>query len=427
MKKRVGFLIDSLTYFKLFGPVIEEALRSGLDVHLLLRDLPQVRKGPKGYQWPDPAKIPAFSGGEPRVHQWRSDESLLTVCEGEGLEAVFSVWLFPRDYALCRALRARGVRWVALQHGTEYLVQPAPTLLGPDATCMFSSFWIDRAVDLLGPSLKAEAAEGASVETLRAKLEVTGAPELDALKRLDPLAIRRKYSIPADRPVVVWLPHDYHRDDPWEMLVFRRNWHPRAILDAVRGRRWDLLSGLFDGETHAQLVQSLRAFCDRNGAFLVVKSRIKDRPSTWDRGVADLFTFDVGYHPPTILEILAVADLCVHVLSVVVMETAFAGVPSLCLVPPPESSFISNPNTGWRRTSDDFLGPETLWNFPGVSSVLSIRDAVKRLPAMRLEEFGMDPLRREEYVRRFVGPADGRSAARVLRVALQAARETVIA
>jgi hypothetical protein len=407
----VGFLVDRVTYFRLFGPVIEEALDQGLDVVLLLRDAPGFRQGPKGYQWPDPAEVPRFTHGVPRLRQWDVADTLAALCAREGIDVVVSVWLYPADYALCRRLQAQGVRWVSLQHGCEHLAMPAATLQTPDATCMFSPHWARHATAFVERQ-----AGAAGAAALDGRLRATGFPELDTLKTLDPHEIRRRWGIPAGRPVVVWLPHDYHAHDLWEMLVYRRRPGPRTLLRAARAGRWDLLRALPAGPTDGAVARALRAFCDANGAYLIVKSRIKDRPSRADRRAADLFTFDRTYHPPTILEALAVADLCVHVLSVATLEAAYAGVGGLCLIPPPASEFISDPDTGWGRTAPDIRAPDTLWNFAGVSTMLTLGDAVARLPGLRLDAFRVDPARRADYLERFVGPADGRSAARVLDV-----------
>jgi len=402
---RIGLLVGALTYFKSFGPVVEAALREQVDVWLLLRDPPELRQGPKAYLRPDPAQVPVFASGAPNVRQWRTDEELVELCVREQIEVVIAVWLYPRDYGLCRALQARGVRWLSLQHGVEHLAMPAQSLLDADATAMFAPYWTTHARRFFG------------TDGLESKLAVTGHPALDALTAIDRHAVRRRHGIPEGKPVVVWLPHDYHDWDLWEMLAFRRDWRPGFLARALRGRRWDLVPDLFRGVTHARLMRSLREFCDRQGACLVVKSRIKDRPARADREAADMFLFDQAYHPPTILELLAAADLCVHVFSVAAMEAAAAGVPGLCLVPPRASAFIADPDTAWRRTSDDFLGPETLWNFSGVAFMLGMQQAIERLPAMPLDAFRLDASRRAQYLERFVGPVDGQNARRVLHAA----------
>ena len=407
MSGAIGFLIGAQTYYKMFGPAVEEALRQGIETHLLLRNPPELQQGPKAYLRPTPATVPAFAAGAPRVHRWTSDESLLALCREHGIAAVVAIWLYPRDYALCGLLRSHGIRWISLQHGVEHFILPARSFLEADATCLYGPYWRDRTMAFYQDT------EGVDVS---AKIEVTGCPELDALARIDRAEVRRRYGMPADRPVVLWLPHDYHAYDLWEMLVFRRDWHPRYVWQALRRRRTDVLPLLWQGVTHVQFARALRAFCDRNDAFLVVKSRRKDRPGAADRRIADCFTFDRSYHPPTILELLAVADLCVHVFSVTAMEAAAAGVPGLCLLPPAASSFISDPHTAWRRTAEDFLAPDTLWHFEGVSRLWSLDDAVQRLPTTSLETFHMPPERRRMYLERFVGPADGESAKRLLRV-----------
>ena len=414
---RVGFIVKARSYLKVYGPIIEEAFRRGSEVYLLLHDSAEYRLGSKGYNWPDPKHVPAFTDGVPHVHQWQTQDALLAVCEREGIELVFSIWLPPRDYTLRQALRAQDVRWVSLQHGADHLVYPTATLLEPDVTCMFSQSLVDRAIEFHCGRARNNGNEAHVRSLLAHKLKATGFPELDVVSSLDRDEIRQRYGVPKNKPVVVWLPHDVHWQDLWEMLVFRRRWHPRLLLQAFFSRRLDLVRKLFNGVTHRQLLRAVREFCDRNGAFLIVKSRIKDCPPSYERDIADLFTFDRNDYPPTILEILSIADLCIHVFSVAALEAAYMQVPGLCLVPPPESWFMSDPDTGWRRTSADFLAPGTIWNFEGVSFMMELEEVVNRLPAMRLDDLALNPVSRNDYVRKFLGPTQGKASGNVLDVA----------
>jgi hypothetical protein len=151
-----------------------------------------------------------------------------------------------------------------------------------------------------------------------------------------------------------------------------------------------------------------------------VKSREKDCPEPADRAVADLFRLDRGYHPSTLLELLAVADCCVHVFSVAALEAAYAGVPALCFVPPTTSTFFDQAHTWARITADQLRGPETVWAFPGVSQAVDLDDAAETLRSQSLSALRVDPDRRRAYLDGFLGPSNGGSARRVLQAALQA-------
>jgi hypothetical protein len=408
MLERIAFLVERMPWYRVFGCVIEEALSEGIDVYLFLCDTPESRTGPKGYDWADPLRVPAFRSGFPEIHQWKSPGEVEALCRELRVQVVFSIWLYPPFYPLREALMKQGIRWIALQHATEHLVLPKESLLLPDAVCLSTDYWINHAVQFF---------RDADPDELRKRLIATGFPELDALQGIRPEEIHRKYSIPENAPVVVWLPHDVHPYDLWESLVFRLGWQLRPWLNVFLQGRWSILKRRAVDPTLTQLFRSVRDFCDRNGAFLVTKSRVKDRPSAIEKSLPDLFTFDRDPHPTTILELLSVASLCIHFFSHVALEAAASGIPSLCLVPPDHSDFMSGPNTGWRRAAGDLRAEGTVWNYPGVNYQWPLEKAVSEFEKAKLGDFAMKKKELQTYLDRFVGPVDGRSSERVLHLA----------
>jgi hypothetical protein len=89
--------------------------------------------------------------------------------------------------------------------------------------------------------------------------------------------------------------------------------------------------------------------------------------------VADV-VLGVSVYPYTSMELMAVADLCVHFQSAAVLEAAFAGVPSL-------SVGISQEHRKGYPTYAEFYGaqPDTLQNFPGVVWSATPAEAIARL------------------------------------------------
>src|SRR5262249_7178225 len=129
------------------------------------------------------------------------------------------------------------------------------------------------------------------------------------------------------------------------------------------------------------------------------------------RRVADAFVSDESVYPYTSMELMAVADLCVHFQSAGVLEAAFAGVPSI-------SVRISQEHLRAYPTYTEFYGAQsdTRQNSSGVVWSATPREVIARFDTASLADFRVDPERRRAYVGQFVGFDDTRSSDRVLDV-----------
>jgi hypothetical protein len=229
---------------------------------------------------------------------------------------------------------------------------------------------------------------------------------------VDRAAVRKRYGLD-DRPVVLFLTLKMRVPDPWRRLVWGdspRAW--RAVRALATGRA-ALVPEIVRGHGYRDVVEAVARFCARNGATFVAKSREKNGDPPFLARRADAFILDEEVYPYTSMQLMAIADLCIHFQSAGVLEAAHAGVPSL-------SVRISQEHLRSYPTYEEFYGarPETLQNFPGVVWPVTPAELIARLEATGLAEFRVSGERRRAYVEQFVGFDDVRSSARALDVML---------
>jgi hypothetical protein len=394
---KLALLILRKNYYRLLGPVVEEALRRGHAVECW-HDWSGPRRGGKSSEFPDTA--PAFRAGVPRVLDYGGPADLAERWRRDPPDAVVSI--DPPDATLRAATKAR---WLWLQYAADFLFQATRTgVAAADTVAVYSEYWMRRVAERWPASGIDDELDGKTV--------VVGAPELDTVHTIDRDEVRRRLGLPGGRPVVLYLPYPLHSNVPTPWL---RHVHAPAtrIEQGVRtllARRWEYWPHVVRGWNDRRLVEAARAFCDRHDALLVMKSRRKDPIPRYAERLADRAFYDLSHHPPTILELLSVAALCIHFYSTAVMEAAYCGVPSLCLAPRADElgpapfgfSFVHNGE------------PDGIYNAPGVAYWQPLDSAFDGLRAWGLADFPLEPGAQRRYVRRFLGFDDGRSSARLL-------------
>jgi hypothetical protein len=128
--------------------------------------------------------------------------------------------------------------------------------------------------------------------------------------------------------------------------------------------------------------------------------------------MADLFVErDDEVYPYTSIQLMALADLCIHFQSGAVMEAAFCGVPSLSVkIPPPYGPDLPAYEETWGAR------PGSMQNWPGVVRSAGLEEAPAVLAQWTLDGWVMDAEAHRAYVERYLGFDDTRSSARVLEV-----------
>jgi hypothetical protein len=397
---RIAFIMRRKNYYRLLGPAVEEGLRRGWSVECW-HDWSQPRRGGKASEFPDAA--PAMAGGAPDVRTFLGFEDLTERFRADSPDVV--VTLDPPDPATRAASTAR---WLWLQYSADILFEPTLRgVLDADAVGAYSAHWTDR--------LEERYRETGAAHEIRRKMRPVGMPELDVVHRIDPDEVRRRLGLPRDRPIVLYLSFPLRSNPPtfWLRGVFTPSTRLGQAARTLLARRTEYWPDVRDGLNDRRLVEAVRRFCDRTGAALVMKSRLKDPIPRYALRRADRAFYDLSHYPATILELLSVASLCVHAYSTTVLEAGYCGVPSLCLAPTDAamgqpafaSEFVHNLKPGW------------IYNWPGVAYCVPLREAYDGFGRWSLADFPLDRRARGDYVERFLGFDDGRSSGRLLDLA----------
>ena len=405
---RVAFVIRRDNHYRLLGTAIDRALARGWDVECWH----SAAEGLKG----DPAleqrqRAPVFRHGSPR-HRDFGNDGIARLTAAAGPDAVVTMYPPPG------LVRDGRVQWLGLQ----YTLNIGELLDGAGATpfdrlAVHTEHWQTLAADSLRILNETRGRGGAAVDdhavgaTLRRRSTVIGFPEMDQLELIDPAAVRRRLGLDPARPVVVYCPFPFVSNPRtfWTRSIYGGGRLRRRLAAwTPRGRRYS--ADVANGRDDRGVVRSVRAFCDANGAALVVKARAKDPVPAYLGAVADRVLYDESDYPATILEVMSIASLCVHFFSTVAYEAAAAAVPSLCVTADPDDLGLS---PTLRRA---YLSTATgsSFSFPGVTYPLSVAEMAESFARRRLADFPLETAARAQYLDKFVGPDDGKASDRLL-------------
>ncbi len=424
---KLAFPIWWRNHYRLLGPVIDRALARGWDVecwHAANED----RKSRRRVRAEPP---PAFRSGTPRFRDYDGNDGLLRLLQEARPDAVVS--LRPPD-----AQSANAAPWIGLQYTLDIgHVVDAQGRTRFDAIGVHTEHWRDRTADAwdILEFNRARAEGGLPRQVDRAAVEATmrrcgsviGFPEMDEFHHIDPAEVRKRYGLDPGRPIVIYCPYPF-RSNPrtfWAKHIYGARWGGRLEQLGAAWYRREYASHVARGWDDRGVVNAVRAFCDANGAALVVKVRDKEHAIGWrslvHRGIpgylkraADCIVDDFGTHyPPAILKLMKTASLCIHSFSTVAYEAAYAGVPSVCVTAAGDDMGFA---PIWREW---FLSdaPGTSFNFPGVTYPLSVADMAGGFARRRLADFPLETAARAQYLEKFVGADDGKASDRLLDVA----------
>ena len=407
----IAFLASRKGYLKVMGSLIQASLDRGHGVVLLDRDTEKTGE----------AATPADFAHWPRarVAGRRPDEPILPLLQRERVDALVGPSL---HFLLSRtelgseidAIRRAGIRLYSVDYSFETLTSDADGYRVIDVT-FYSSEYQRR---LHWSVLESDFARLPADVDMNARSAVCGSTMLDQLARVDRAAVKRALGLDSGRPVVLLMSLKMMVPEPWRRYVWGGEPAVLRALHAATHGRARLVPEILRGNGYRTLVTALRRFCERAGATLVVKSREKNRDPAFLRNEADVFVEkDADVFPYTSMQLMAVADLCVHFQSGAVLEAAFCDVPSLS-IQVPQTHLESYP--GFRES---FGGePGSLQNFPGIVWLVPADRAPAWLDGRTIADFAVDPVARRDYVNRFLGFGDTCSSERVLDVIERDAR-----
>ena len=278
---RIAFPAFRRGFFKVTGPVIDEAIRRGHAVYLV-RDYDSkpgeaVHVRELMARWPDAVTIPrVFAAGIP-VDATIGDPSIHTMTDLPGKHyALDFVWEQRMRPALSGVVRC----WASDYH-RQLFGEPSP---------------LDQRDYWAGP--------------------VTGMTALDGLTAIDPVKVRASLSVPEGRTIVVLFALKFSVPNLYRRTFFK--WFP-----------------------YRKLLMAVRRYCDKRDALLIIKTRTKNQDPPFVAALADHVVTDTDLYPYTALQLMTVADLAIHFQSGAVFEAAAANVPQLAIrIPQPHIAHL---------------------------------------------------------------------------------------
>ena len=353
---KIAFLASRKGYLKVMGSLIQATIDRGHEAFLLVD--PGERKPGETVTAADLNHWPTA-----RVVNYRRGEPALPLVRGVGVDALVGPSLHFVLTSMGRGADMAAARDASLRlYSVDYVLETLTS--DPEAYRVIDvTFYATEYERRLHWKLLAERfAPVARDVSLEARSAISGSTMLDQLALVDREAVRRRLGIAAGVPVVLLMslkmavPEPYRRHVWSDGSVFTRT----AI--ATLSGRVDLVPEIWKGNGYRELVDATREFCRRIGAVLVVKSREKNRDPRFLRRKADVFVeSDEAVYPYTSIELMAIADLCIHFQSGAALEAAVASVPSLSVKVP---QFHLHDYPGHEEL---FGGREgTLQNFAGV-------------------------------------------------------------
>ncbi|HTO10549.1 MAG TPA: hypothetical protein VMQ51_03175 [Candidatus Binatia bacterium] len=413
---KLAFSIGAPNHYRLLGPVIDRALARGWKVECW-QDGDQKIKRRFG-AWGRTPVPPVFRCGDPTIREY-----------GRGRAFAELLSAFRPDVVIALR-RPRGAapdghtRWLGLQYTLniwEFIDESGNTPF--DAVGVHTEYWRARAADSLRILMANQGRSPVQVDdraierTMLKRGTVVGFPQMDQLQHADGRALRRRLGIEGGRPVVLYCPFPFNSNPRtfWVRHIYGASrLHQRLAVRLPAGRRYAChVENRWDDRS---VVDAVRAFCDANGAVLIVKQRAKDPVPGYLRRAADRIVRDhaaASDYPSKLLELMSIASLCFHFFSTVAYEAAYAGVPSVCIT-------ADGNDLGFASIWQEWFLSETAgssFNFPGVTYPMRIPDIVRELPMRRLADFPVEPAARAQYLEKFIGADDGKASDRLLDVA----------
>jgi hypothetical protein len=414
---KIGFLLLRDTFLKTMGSLIQASIDRDHQVYLIYSD--ELVSGSKAYQQVKAEKLSAFSQNNVKVVPFllkdlgKLKEKLLLdiLVTHEGYYLLY-------DYlADIQAARKSGVKVISLAHFYETSMRLTESLNYFDKTYYLSQFAVDTHFKLYSNSVSL----GALQKNYNGRYEATGSPMFDQLRNIDRSAVRAEFNIPQDKRVVIFFAPAIRPETRWRARMWGQASRFKRIRRAIAGGKWAELTDAIFVPTLDEIIRAIREFCDRNNALLIVKSRVKQRDPESFQKQADIYLSGKGdkYYPVfTSYQLLAIANVCIGVMSMSLVEAAAMQVPAWNIyVPSVELDYPPSPlyprHKQYHRTimTKDQEGP---FNYAGLITNIDPRNIIKWLRENDIEDRAVDPADATRYAEKYLGITAVPSSKRIL-------------
>jgi len=420
---KIAFHIPRLNWYRVFAPAIDEALRRGHDV-VCWHDLGNAVLTDNK---PIISRVPVFKFGAPVIQEYHTQEELMQLLCFGGADAVLDVRP-PQEKILQKWLMIKQrPKWI-LHVGPDsvYTIRTKEEMFACDLIAVRTSWEMETAIEdrlknkselvlrlnaepeMLGPWLSDHQKkmweskwDEEMVNYARQRTVAVGTPSLDVLQSLDRNEIRRRWNVPQGKPVIGLLPYPPGLGAYWERLFTTTSWLKRAWIAASNGRPLDMIASVND----RAVINGIRAFCDRTGAWLVTKLKHSRGASFYVQKASNLVVSDECFYPHTATEVYAISDLVIGYYSTGSVESVAAGTFFLDVGIPYFPSDIFE---------EHFALYRGMFVSDGVTRTLPACTFAEGLSGFELNDFKIETNARDAYLQKYVGVIDGQSSSRLL-------------
>jgi hypothetical protein len=402
----VAFVIFRMNCYRVMAPAIAAALRRGWRVECW-HDVGTPLPG-RPFDFPSIERAPRFADGAVTFHEYGGRPGLIAAMRERGVDAMVSVlpalgahlpeYPSPAERPFSVLLEPSPGDWFAqVRHPAE--------LRQVDLYALTTAYWLEHDLGMMRDTLPFEWSAALEAE-IREKTSLVGWPQADQRSLIDPVAVRRRWGLAAEQPVLVYFNWPSFGSWNLDIALFGATTAPAALRALIRHRReWRRAPTALRAVNLEETMRSLYRFAARNRALLLVKYRHRDILFRPELRHADLTIADEALYPHSINEVMSIASLSAGYFSFSVRESAAAGVPHLNL----DLGGVGDTRWYGERGLPAYrrlAAPGGPWNHPGVTFDVDDTDLRSTLPEAALADFALDPLAGREYRQRFLGPSD---------------------
>lgn len=422
---KIVFLIKRTNYYRYYLSLIQESLNLGYEVECW-HDYLYPKKGIKSYGFPDINLAPTFSGFEntPNYRSYFGEKELLGLLQRDiGINVVVSIHRILTHFEKYFSFPPN-LWWATILNGPDSFFELA--LLSSSESHAFkneifyiySSKWIElgtRFINRYYPEKKW------ILKHSTVRVETIGNPEFDAFQKISTDVVRKKYCIPDNKQLLLYLPFPYNNRSrsAYEKAFCgyftntliskdgaychdRRNSLPMDLVNKLRYIYSILkdpiaINYFLKRINEINVFRTLREFCKKNNLYLVAKPRVKFPIPEAIKSEADLVIWDDEnlQNPPMLKELLSISRLCVSYYSYSTFSAVFAGVYHLNIAIPD----VFFPNDASKFWFSEKKG--SIFNYPGCSTCWKGEEVIQNLENTPIQYFSLIPEKRKEYLEEY--------------------------
>ena len=431
MKKKVALFAKGNPELKLMLPIIQELILNN-QIKPILITSKTMNTGPKKKQNYKICYNPFHS--QISVCYVDSENEINKILIQERIRTIILSWYLPNVF---NELKKKDICVLYLQHSFDIILWPylygKDTFHLFDGFLLFSTYWKEELLKTLQNVYFINSQELKKIEE---KLFIVGFPELDQIASYDKEKIRKKYGF-GQKKIIFFDPVDFFNRTP--NFLFRyyfsvngtwKSKSKKVFLNLCQDIKYNftrlhtfpshffrLINNGKNIYRYDDLFFHLRRYCKENNYLLICKSREKNNDPDWVKKECDYYSFDQGYFPFTLLEMLFVSDFYVGFNSTSVLEAVYCDVPvKIFQVFPTEFRYGRGYEEAFLRYIENCMENTDEWlYYPNVVDVTFWDQDIVNV-FKTLKDISFDRIRRQQYKRKFLGHTDAQSSRRVCEV-----------